>query len=129
MLAKVVVPSLGQFECYDQVSKRESVDTYHNTYTNWWFLAVVVLGVLCYTVGLSLLTVKLYMCYLKMPRRVDTSQGVGTDLIRVTPYWDMDLAQLRNEAGRRGFLGTTNLTKKFLVRWLVEDDYPWLRCW
>ena len=128
MLANVVVPSLGQVECYDQVSKRGSFETYHNTCTTWWFFAVVVLGVLCYTVGLSLFTVKLYTCYLKMPRRVDTSQGVGSDLIRVTPYWDMDLAQLRNEAGRRGFLGTTNLTKKFLVRWLVEDDYPWLRC-
>ena len=68
------------------------------------------------------------LTYLKMPRKLDTAQGVGTDLMRLTPYWAMDLTQLRAEASRRAFLGTTNVTKKFLVRWLIENDYPWWRC-
>jgi len=41
-------------------------------------------------------------------------------------YWDLDLAALRGIAEARGFLGGRNVTKKFLVAWLLEGDYKWL---
>ena len=51
---------------------------------------------------------------------------MGTDRVRLVAYWDLDLAVLRGIAEARGFLGGINVTKKFLVAWLLEGDYTWL---
>ena len=95
-------------------------------HTTWRLSEILLLGFLVYTVGLALFTARVTTWYLRIPHSSEKAQAIGTDSVRLTPYWDMDLATLSEESSRRGFLGTHR--KKFLVRWLIENDYPWMRC-
>ena len=123
-----VITLLGQVEGYDQSAMTRDFAAERSDYMSWWTSAILAWGFLCYTVGLVAITAQLTKWYLSVPSKSEATQGIGTDLVRLTAYWDMDLAALREEASRRGFLGTSHVTKKSFVRWLIENDHPWLKC-
>ncbi len=60
-------------------------------------------------------------------RPATSTQSIGTELVQLPDFWDMELAQLRVEAGQRGLFDTGRMTKRFLARWLIENDFPRVR--
>ena len=41
-------------------------------------------------------------------------------------YWELDHAHLKPEADRLGMRTNRATTKKEIVRWLLENEFPWL---
>ena len=95
---------------------------------SWLLVLILILSFLLYSAGLVFITVKVTTWYTTATRGTGVSRYVGTDLMHLPAYWDIDLVQLREEAGKRGFYPTNSVTNKFLVRWMIEKDYPWVRC-
>ncbi len=47
-----------------------------------------------------------------------------TGRMELKAYWELDLAQLKSEAERLGMRTNRATTKKEIVRWLLENEFP-----
>ena len=125
MIAITMVASVGSVEASSKLATTMRTIPEDGTWSGLELLAVFVTFVL-YTIALVSATVMFTRWYTTTTPRHTRGQVVGTDRVRLVAYWDLDLAVLRGIAEARGFLGGRNVTKKFLVAWLLEGDYTWL---
>ena len=125
MIAITMVASVGSVEANGKLATTMRTMPEDGTWSSLELWAVCSTLVL-YTIAVVSATAMLTRWYTTTAPRRTRGQVVGTDKVRLVAYWDLDLAVLRGIAEARGFLGGRNVTKKFLVAWLLEGDYTWL---
>jgi hypothetical protein len=126
--ACVLVASVGTVEAQGLVAAHGFATREADSWS-LLFVAAVLFGIILYNLVLISATVWVTRLLDRARRRPAPQTGLQTDLIRITCYWDMDLARLRSIAQQRGFNGGLHVTKKFLVSWLLEKEHPWMQLW
>lgn len=85
----------------------------------WWFLALVFYSTVVGSAGWLFA-----IAFFQHPRRFE--QCASTGRVHVQAFWEQDLAVLKPMAERLGMLVNRTTTKKEIVRWLIEREYPWI---
>ena len=94
----------------------------------WWFLAFVFYSVILAVVGwLVAGRSQTTAMQIRVPRLIGLlDDGTSTGRVQMRAYWELELAHLKPEAERLGMRTNRATTKKEVVRWLIEKEFPWL---
>ena len=91
----------------------------------WWFLALIFYSSVVAVVGwLLAVASRTPTSPTRGPRLLDESTVTGR--VPMKAYWELDLVHLKPEADRLGMRMNRATTKKEIVRWLLENEFPWL---
>ena len=91
----------------------------------WWFVAWILYSlVVAVVVWLVAVASRIPTSPTCGPRLLDES--TATRRVPMRAYWELDVAHLKPEADRLGMRTNRATTKKEIVRWLMENEFPWL---